>query len=245
MFVLGREPVVIDRSDVSYICCPTEIELLEKFIHTWETLQPDIITGWNSKMYDIPYLTRRIESVMGKKEVKRLSVWGFTRQKTVKVMNREEIVCVIGGLAQLDYLDLYRKFTYQNQESYKLDHIAFVELGEKKLSYEEHDSMHTFYKKDYQKFIEYNIKDVELVSRLEDKMKLIELAVVMAYDAGINYEDVFGQTRYWDAMIYNHLRRKNVVVPRKPDDAEKPKLVGAYVKEIPDNGISSDCPLKH
>ena len=240
LYVLGREPVVIDRDDVYYLCCPTETELLEKFLNIWQTMEPDIITGWNSKMYDMPYLVRRIEKILGKKEVKRLSIWDFVKERTVRVMNRQELVYMVGGLAQLDYLDLYRKFTYQNQESYKLDHIAFVELGEKKLSYAEHDSMHTFYKKDYQKFIEYNIKDVELVSRLEDKMKLIDLAVVMAYDAGINYEDVFGQTRYWDAMIYNHLRRKNIVVPRKPEDVEKPKLVGAYVKEIPDNGISSD-----
>ncbi|MAH43952.1 DNA polymerase [archaeon] len=238
-YVLGREPVDIDRENVSYLHCPTEVDLLERFLHTWELLQPDVLTGWNSKMYDMPYLVRRIKSIMGDKEAKRLSVWNYIRERTVRVMNREEIVYVIGGLAQLDYLDLYKKFTYQNQESYKLDHIAFVELKEKKMSYAEHDSMHTFYKKDYQKFIEYNIKDVELVSRLEDKMKLIDLAIVMAYDAGINYEDVFGQTRYWDAMIYNHLRRKNVVVPAKPTNVDKPKLAGAYVKEIPEKGISA------
>jgi DNA polymerase elongation subunit (family B) len=100
--------------------------------------------------------------------------------------------------------------------------------------------MHNFYKQDYQKFIEYNIKDVELVDRLEDKLRLIELCVTMAYDAGINYEDVFAQTRFWDAVIYNHLRQKNIVVPPRKENPFKPEFTGGHVKEIKDGGISAD-----
>ena len=110
-------------------------------------------------------------------------------------------------------------YTYGTQESYKLDHIAYVELGEKKLSYEEYGNFYWFYKSDYQKFIEYNIKDVELVDRLEDKMKLIELAMTIAYEAGINYEDVFSPVKTWDALIYNHLIKQNIVIP--PRQTEK------------------------
>ena len=115
----------------------------------------------------------------------------------------------------IDYLDLYKKFTYTNQESYRLDHIAFVELGQKKLDHSEFDTFKDFYTGNWQKFIEYNIIDVELVDRLEDKMKLIELALTMAYDAKVNYKDVFFQVRTWDAIIYNYLKKKNIVIPPK------------------------------
>ena len=112
------------------------------------------------------------------------------------------------GVGTLDYLDLYRKFTYTNQESYQLNHIAHVELNEKKLDYSEYGSLHTLWREDYQKFIEYNVKDVELVNKLDDKMKLIEMAIVLAYDAKVNYTDVYTQVRMWDTLIYNHLLKK-------------------------------------
>ena len=239
-YVLGREPVDVADENTKYICCPTEMELIEKFLEVWNTLQPDIVTGWNSKLYDIPYLVRRMDRVMGDGTSRKMSVWNVVKERTVKIMGREEYVYMIAGLSQLDYLDLYKKYTYVSQESYKLDHIAFVELGERKMSYAEHDTMHNFYKQDYQKFIEYNIKDVELVDRLEDKLRLIELCVTMAYDAGINYEDVFAQTRFWDAVIYNHLRQKNIVVPPRKENPFKPEFTGGHVKEIKDGGISSD-----
>ena len=238
--VLGRHPISIDRKDVIYKCCPTEEELILTFLDLWKHLEPDIITGWNSKLYDIPYLVRRMDKVMGDGTSKKMSVWNVVRERTIKIFGRDEYVHTIFGTAQLDYLDLYKKFTYTNRESYKLDHIAFVELDERKMSYAEYDTMHSFYKEDYQKFIEYNIRDVELVDKLEQKMKLVTLAMVMAYDAGINYEDVFSQTRFWDAMIYNHLRRKNIVVPKRKKKVDKPEFEGGHVKEIPEKGLVSN-----
>jgi DNA polymerase elongation subunit (family B) len=137
----------------------------------------------------------------------------------------------VGGITQLDYLELYRKFTYTNQESYRLDHIAFVELGQKKLDHSEFDTFQDFYTNGWQKFVEYNIVDVELVDRLEDKMKLIELAITMAYDAKVNYNDVFYQVRMWDTIIYNYLKKNNIVIPPKKDSSKSDKYAGAYVKE--------------
>ena len=121
------------------------------------------------------------------------------------------------GAATLDYLDLYRKFTYTQQENYRLDHIAHVELGERKLDYSEFDNLHQLYKQDFQKFMDYNVKDVDLVDKLEDKLKLIETAVVLAYDAKVNFTDVFTQVRMWDTLIYNELRGKGIVLPPKKD----------------------------
>jgi DNA polymerase elongation subunit (family B) len=146
-------------------------------------------------------------------------------------MGRKQISYDIGGITQLDYLDLYKKFTYKAQESYRLDYIAEVELGQKKLDHSEFDTFKDFYTKDWQKFVEYNIVDVELVDRLEDKMKLIELAITMAYDAKVNYADVFFQVRMWDNIIYNYLKKRNIVIPPKEKSAKDAKYAGAYVKE--------------
>ena len=209
----------------------TEEELLDSFLSTWELESPDIITGWNVRFFDIPYLVNRISNVLGSKEVKRLSPWKIIKEKVVRKMNRENQTFDLVGVATVDYYELYQTFTYVNQESYRLDHIAFVELGEKKLSYDEYDSMSTFYKNDFQKFIEYNIKDVELITKLEDKMKLIELAVSLAYAAKVNFMDVFGQVRMWDCIIYHYLMEHNIVPPPKTMSKKDEQYAGAYVKD--------------
>jgi DNA polymerase elongation subunit (family B) len=146
-------------------------------------------------------------------------------------MGRTHTTFDVGGVTQLDYLDLYKKFTYKAQESYRLDYIAEVELGQKKLDHSEFETFKDFYNKGWQKFIEYNIVDVELVDRLEDKMKLIELALTMAYDAKVNYNDVFYQVRMWDNIIYNYLKKRHIVIPPKNKSQKNEKYAGAYVKE--------------
>ena len=209
----------------------TEEELLDSFLSTWELESPDIITGWNVRFFDIPYLVNRTNNVLGEKESKRLSPWRVIKERNVRKMNRENQTYEIVGVSTLDYYELYQTFTYVNQESYRLDHIAFVELGEKKLSYDEYDSMATFYKNDFQKFIEYNVKDVELVKKLEDKMKLLELAVSLAYSAKVNYMDVFGQVRTWDCIIYHYLMEHGIVIPPKKTSKKDAQYAGAYVKD--------------
>ena len=205
--------------------------MLNDFIHYWMNNTPEIVTGWNNQLYDMPYIARRLERILGEKLMKRLSPWGLVTEVEVYIMGRKQISYDIGGITQLDYLDLYKKFTYTNQESYRLDHIANVELGQKKLDHSEFDTFKDFYSKGWQKFVEYNIIDVELVDRLEDKMKLIELALTMAYDAKVNYSDVFYQVRMWDTIIYNYLKNRNIVIPPKERSDKDAKYAGAYVKE--------------
>jgi DNA polymerase elongation subunit (family B) len=221
------------QSNVNYRSFSNEHDLLNDFINWWmvEENTPEVITGWNSKLYDIPYLVRRIDRVLGEKLMKRLSPWGLVTEDETYISGRKHISYDVGGISQLDYLDLYKKFTYTNQESYRLDHIASVELGQQKLDHSEFDTFKDFYTKGWQKFVEYNIKDVELVDRLEDKMKLIELALTMAYDAKVNYEDVFFQVRMWDTIIYNYLKKRNIVIPPKERSDKDSKYAGAYVKE--------------
>ena len=192
---------------------------------------PEVVTGWNIQLYDIPYICRRLDRVLGEKLMKRFSPWGLVTEDEVYIQGRRNISYDVGGITQLDYLDLYKKFTYTNQESYRLDHIASVELGQKKLDHSEFDTFKDFYTKGWQKFVEYNIIDVELVDRLEDKMKLIELAVTMALDAKVNFVDVFYQVRMWDTIIYNYLKQRRIVIPPKERSDKDAKYAGAYVKE--------------
>ena len=219
-----------EREDVSYIKCESEVHLLKEFLVFWEKYWPDIVTGWNTEFFDIPYICNRIKKLFGEKELKRLSPWGGVRDREVYQMGRTHQVYDIQGIAALDYFDLYRKFTYSAQESYRLDHIAFIELGERKEG-NPYETFREWYTKDYQSFIEYNINDVELVDKLEDKMKLIELCLTMAYDAKVNYTDVLGSVRYWDILIYNYLREKNIVIPQKSKSEKVEKFEGAYVKD--------------
>jgi DNA polymerase elongation subunit (family B) len=209
----------------------TEHEMLNHFINWWVQNTPDILTGWNVNLYDVPYIARRVSRVLGEKWMKSLSPWNRANEREVYVKGRKNIAYDISGVNILDYLDLYRKFTYTNQESYRLDHIAFVELGQRKLDHSEYENFRDFYTSDWQKFMEYNIQDVELIDRLEDKMKLLELAITMSYDAKVNFEDVYSQVRMWDTMIYNYLTDRKTVVPARKGAKKDEKYAGAYVKE--------------
>ena len=219
-----------DRDDVTYINCSNENELLAKFMNFWTKHYPDVVTGWNTDFFDIPYLINRVTKVLGEDRAKEFSPWGLISSRKVYNHGREQQVYDITGVANLDYLQLYRKFTYTNQESYALNHIAFVELGQKK-NENPYETFQDWYTKDYQSFVEYNIVDVELVDRLEDKMKLLELLLTMAYEAKVNYEDVFGQVKYWDVLIHNYLKNKKIVIPQKSGQSKSDKFEGAYVKD--------------
>ena len=227
----GSRPFENKQKNVTYNYCPNEYELLTSFINYWMQDVPDVITGWNIQLFDIPYICKRLQRVLGEKLMKRFSPWGLVSEGEVHIMGRTHTVFDVGGVTQLDYLDLYKKYTFKAQESYRLDYIAQVELGQKKLDHSEFETFKDFYTNGWQKFIEYNIIDVELVDRLESKMKLIELALTMAYEAKVNYNDVFYQVRMWDTIIYNYLKKRNIVIPPKNRSAKNEKYAGAYVKE--------------
>ena len=219
-----------DRSDVTYIRCKNEKSLIMEFMKFWIKNYPDVITGWNTKFFDIPYLFNRIRNLVDEKVLKRFSPWNLVERETIVVRGRPQTHYNIFGISMLDYLDLYQKFIPTKQESYKLDYIGKVELGLQK-DENPYDTFRDWYTKDYQSFIDYNIKDVEIVDGLEDKLKLIELVLTMAYEAKVNYTDVFSQVRMWDMLIYNYLKKDNVMIPPKEDNIKEDKYEGAYVKD--------------
>jgi len=229
--VWGSKPFTNKHADVSYTLCADEQELLRKYLAWWIENYPDVITGWNVQLFDVPYICNRLDRILGTKETKLFSPWKLLSSREIYIQGRKNICYDVSGITVLDYLDLYRKFTYTNQESYRLDHIALVELGSKKLDHSEFDTFKEFYTQDWQKFVEYNIHDVRLVDQLEDKMKLMDLAFTLAYDAKVNLEDVFSQVRMWDSIIYNYLRKRDIVIPPKHRNQKSDKYAGAYVKE--------------
>ena len=226
--------------DIDYIACKDEYTLLSTFLEWWEQNCPDIITGWNSALFDIPYLLARTERILGEGEHKRYSPFELVNKRKVRfAAGREMTAFEITGVAQLDYLDLYKKFTYVTRESYKLDFIAETELGKNKLE-SGFDTFKEFYEKDWNRFVEYNIIDTVIVDELEDKMKLVELAMTMAYDAKCNYNDVFSAVRTWDSLLYNHLWEKNIVIHQKSGKKDR-QIEGAYVQEPKPGGYDWVC----
>ena len=220
--------------NVLYTKCQNEAALLHKFLDYWKQNYPDIVTGWNSISFDMVYVINRLRKIYGEDKVKELSPWGHVNEdKGTDYYGKEAITYEILGVTQLDYKEIFRKFTYNTlgeQESYTLNNIAHVVLGEGKISYEEQDSLFALYKNDFQKFIEYNIKDVELIDRFEESLGLITLTLTMAYRGGVNYRDALGTTKIWDNIIYRMLNKNKVVCPPK-EEKSKSSFVGGYVKE--------------
>jgi DNA polymerase elongation subunit (family B) len=221
------------QGDELYVKCKDEWTLCKKFMSLWKDQCPDVLTGWNTKFFDMPYLINRFNKILGEKETKNLSPWKYIFERKTIINGKPMIAYDLVGIGCLDYIELYKWYAPggKSQESYRLDNIAQVELGEGKISYEEFDNLHALYRLNHQKFIEYNIKDVELIIKLEDKLKLIELALTLAYDTKSNYDDVFAQTRMWDALTYSYLLPKGIIVPPRIVQEKNAAFEGAYVKD--------------
>ena len=219
-----------DRSDVTYIKCKNENQLLMEFMKFWIKNYPDVMTGWNTKFFDLPYLMNRIKMVAGDKVANKMSPWGIIKSEEIIARGRTQTAYTLFGITNLDYLELYKWFIPQRQESYKLDFIGQLELGRGKDDMP-YTTFKDWYTKDFQSFVDYNIQDVEIVDGLEDKLGLIDLSLTVAYESKVNYGDIFSQVRVWDTLIANHLLKKNICVPPREEHIKDMKYEGAYVKE--------------
>jgi DNA polymerase elongation subunit (family B) len=222
---------------VEYIKCKDEYHLLNNFLKIWQSgrYMPDILTGWNIEFFDLPYIVNRIKNILGVHEAKKLSPWGILEERTVETHGRENQVYYPAGISVLDYLNLYKKFKFEQQESYKLESIAEVEkLPVKKLDYKTqgYTSLDDLYRRNFELFIDYNIQDTTVIDLLEDKLKFIDQVIAFAYDAKVNYGDVLTTVLPWDIIIHNYLLDRAIVIPqfKKGDFSES--LVGGYVKEV-------------
>lgn len=220
----------LDPKKVKISVFSDEFNLLKGFINDWVNFYPDAVTGWNIETFDIPYLIRRIEKILGKSFVDKLSPFSSVKEHYIKRSNGNDILTYdIEGIAKLDYLELMKKYTYGDRESWKLGDVAKEELGQTKLEFD--CSLAEAYKFYWSKFVAYNIIDVYLVERLENKFKLIELAYTIAYMAKINPDEIFSPIRTWDSIIYNHLKKKKIVIPEQRSNKINHNIAGGFVKD--------------
>lgn len=243
---IGKKRIVFALGDfftqdknIIYIRAKNEADLLRKFLNLWadEELGPDIITGWNIEAYDIPFIINRITRVLGADEVKRLSPWGIIEGREIQgKYGKEQTVYTIAGISILDYYLIYRKFTYTQLESYSLDHVSFHETGRGKLDISEYENLNHLFQENHQKFIEYNIIDLDRVAEIDEKNKFIELVMAIAYDAKINLIDSLTSVLLWDVIGHNYLLSKGIVIPQKANNPHM-SIPGAYVKK-PHIGMS-------
>jgi len=205
--------------------CPTEYDLLQKFLFKYYEIRPTIITGWNIDFFDIPYLYNRMTRILGETTARTMSpikdvIW-------LKHRNRYRI----SGVACLDYMALYKNFTYSEESSYSLEAISQKELGRGKIKYE--GNLNDLMRTDINKYVDYNMNDVDLVVAIDQKMKLIDLARGICHKGHVPYEDVYFSTRYLDGASLTYLKRLGLVAPNKKErDSDQPlELLGAYVKD--------------
>jgi DNA polymerase elongation subunit (family B) len=235
--VLGCGDFTPHEENIQYIKCKDEWHLLNNFLKIWQSgrYSPDVLTGWNIEFFDLPYLVNRITNQLGLHEAKKLSPWGILDERTVEIHGKEQQTYVPAGINILDYLALYKKFKFEQQESYKLENIAEVEeLNTKKLDYksEGYTDLEDLYKRNYQLFLEYNCADVAVVDLLEEKLKFIEQVMAFAYDAKVNYNDVMATVLPWDIIIHNYLMDRAIVIPKDRKHVENRPIPGGFVKEV-------------
>lgn len=218
------------KHDLEFFWFRTEKEMIIHFFDFIRKSDISILSGWNIVQYDIPYLMHRAVNL--DIDYKKISPFGQVDKRTFKDnFNNEVTTYTIHGIEILDYLDLYKKFTYITRDNYQLNTIATAELNEKKVDYSETRNLQELYETDFYKFTEYNIKDSFLVKRLDDKLKLIDLCKTIAYSANVNFSDALGTVKMWQFYLYKELMNKFIVPPMKSMFHSDKGIIGAFVKD--------------
>ena len=204
-----------------------EYDLLNAFFKKYIQIKPTILTGWNVEFFDVPYLYNRARNIVGENVANLISPI-----QSVQWSDFGNGKYKIAGVSILDYLQLYKKFTFSEKSSYRLDAIGSDEVGEKKIEYE--GTLNDLYENDIDKFVAYNIQDVKLVKKLDDKLDFIEIARGLAHLGHCPYEDIFMSSRYLEGAILTYLKKQGIIAPNKPKrpkGTSNEKFVGAFVQE--------------
>ena len=211
-----------------------EAEMLKTFLDLIE--DADVLSGWNSEGYDIPYTVNRITRVLSKDDTRRFCLWGqFPKERTFERFGAESQTYDLIGRVHMDYMQLYRKYTYEERHSYSLDAIGEYELGESKTAYE--GTLDQLYNQNFKKFIEYNRQDTLLLNKLDEKLQFIDLANEIAHDNTVLLPTVMGAVAVTEQAIINEAHERGLVVPnRKRVDEEDTAAAGAYVA-YPKKGV--------
>lgn len=227
--VFGLGDYTVSSENVEYRKFSSERDLLIGFVEYIKFESPDVISGYNISLFDVPYLVGRMDRIVEPDYAQNISPWKAMKSRIMTIQGKTYTVHDFLGIVSLDYMEVYKKFRLKKLENYKLQTLAEVELNESKVKFE--GNFKTLYTTDYQKFIDYNIQDVRIVAKLEEKLKLMEMIFSIAYNAKCNYIDVFKQVRLWDTIIFNHLRKYKMIIPPKKDEEKDAQYEGAAVKE--------------
>lgn len=217
---------ILDR--VVYMPFETEKEMLTEYVRLWVEKPPVVFTGWNIEGFDIPYILNRVKNVLGVSQMKLMSPFGSIRSKIIQNMFGEQEIFTISGVQVLDYIDLYKKFSFTTQPTYKLDYIAYYEAKISKLEYD--GPINKLRGANHQRYISYNIVDVYCVQAIDIKRGFINLSISMGYYAKMNISGVMSPVKTWDAIIFNSLKVDHIVLPESKPNIRQP-YTGAYVKE--------------
>jgi DNA polymerase elongation subunit (family B) len=233
-WVLVTNDFTTDDPNIEVIRCANERELLYRFLQLWRELDLDVITGWNVESFDLIYMYNRMCNIIGQEEADKLSPWNHCERYTFfDKMGRECQAVRIHGIATLDYMQLYLKFTYHKQEQYSLGYIGKVELDIDKVDYKSlgYVNLEDLYLRNHQLFVEYNIHDVRIVVKLDEKMDFISQALAIAYDAHVNFEDAVTSVLLWEVIILNYFNSNKVAMPPRKRAHKGAAIAGAYVKD--------------
>jgi DNA polymerase elongation subunit (family B) len=235
VLVMDKEGLMVEKTTDKAIVIPfkDERDMLMKYLELYEMINPSIVTGWNIDYFDTPMLYNRIKRLLGEKHANRLSpigecFWSPYRKRFF-----------MAGVSYLDYIELYKKYNYGELPNYRLDTVAQIELGRGKIEYQ--GNLDQLFRDDIEKFIEYNLVDVELVVEFDKKLDFIDLCRGIAHAGHVPYEDFVYSSKYLEGALLTYLRRKNLVAPNKPADRKErmqeiadnnqEKFIGAYVKD--------------
>ncbi len=224
-YVLDPNNKVGKFTEDTVVSFKDEYDLLNAFFQKYIEIRPTILTGWNVEFFDVTYLYNRAQQILGEEIANALSPINIVQWSDFQ--NRYKIA----GVSILDYLALYKRYTFSERSSYRLDAIAELEVGEKKVEYE--GTLNDLYENDLTKFVEYNLQDVKLIQRIDDKLDFIEIARGLAHLGHCSYEDVFMSSRYLEGAILVYLRKQNIVAPNRPTKRidKIGKFEGAFVQD--------------
>jgi len=235
VLVMDKEGLMVEKTTDKAIVIPfkDERDMLMKYLELYEMINPSIVTGWNIDYFDTPMLYNRIKRLLGERQANRLSpigqcFWSPYRKRYF-----------MAGVSYLDYIELYKKYNYGELPNYRLDTVAQIELGRGKIEYQ--GNLDQLFRDDIEKFIEYNLVDVELVVEFDKKLDFIDLCRGIAHAGHVPYEDFVYSSKYLEGAMLTYLRRKGLVAPNKPADRQErmqairdnneEKFIGAYVKD--------------
>jgi DNA polymerase elongation subunit (family B) len=222
--------------NVTYYKCSNEEELFERFVNFWKKDPPDILTGWNTEQFDVPYIINRAKNLLGEEFIKQLSpVRELNYRSNFAKFGKDVGRWYITGISCLDYMEIYKTYSKGDRESFSLNYIAEYELGEGKLAINA-TNLSTLAETDWENFVDYNIQDVDLLRKMEDKLNYLKIIRLLAYKGCTNFERALGKVSIVTGAMTLQAQKQGYIIPTFKNEIEREALEGGYVRD-PERGL--------